>query len=351
MDGVRRGKGGQGKKSEKNEVWDMIIIGGGPTAVGAGVYAAGQKLRVLVITEDFGGQSTVSSSIRNWVGIKEIAGLELAKMLEDHLRAQEGVRIKQPERVRAVREKSGREFGKEGCLFEVETEGGDTYHSKTVTIASGAKHRELGVPGEKELQGKGVAYCSTCDAFFYAGKKVVVVGSGNSALETVLDLAVNNAKEIYLLIRSPHTKGSLVNREKVERLPQVKIILNVVVTEVVGESEVTGVRYKSKVDGTVGELAVDGIFVAIGSKPNTEMVRGLVEMNEDGEIFIDHETARTSKKGIFAGGDATKTKHKQNNVGAAHGLLAALSAYEYLSNIELHSPCAEREDQDEDAAA
>jgi thioredoxin reductase len=243
----------------------------------------------------------------------------------------------------AVREKSGRALGIESCIFEVETEAGNTYHTRAVTIASGAKHRKLGVPGEEKLQGKGVAYCSTCDAFFYAGKRVAVVGSGNSALETVLDLAINNAKEICLLIRGPQTKGSLLNREKVEQLPQLRLIPNVVVTEIIGENEVTGVRYEDKQDGTSRELSVEGVFVAIGSEPNTGMVRGLVEMNEDGEIMIDHETAKTSKKGVFAGGDATKTKFKQNNIGAAHGLLAALSAYEYLSNIELHSPCAEKE--------
>ncbi len=346
MEDAGRGRSSPDGGRMETEIWDMIIIGGGPTGVAAGVYAAGQKLRTLVIAEDFGGQSNVSSSIRNWIGVKEISGLELAKMLEDHLRAQEGVEIKQPERVVAVREKSSRTFGIEGCIFEVETESGDVYHSRTVTIASGAKHRELGVPGEEKLKGRGVAYCSTCDAFFYAGKRVAVVGSGNSALETVLDLAINNAREIYLLIRSPQTKGSLTNREKAEQLPQVTVVPNALVTEILGENEVTGVRYKHKESENIEELSVDGVFVAIGSKPNTEIVRGLVEMSEDGEIFIDHQTAKTSKKGIFAGGDATKTKHKQNNIGAAHGILAALSAYEYLSNIELHSPCAEREEQE-----
>ncbi len=338
----------QNQNRMKSEVWDAIIIGGGPTAVGAGVYAAGQKLRTLVIAAEFGGQSTASGTIRNWIGFKEISGLELAKMLEDHLRAQEGIEIKETEIVVSVREKSGRAFGIEGCIFEITTEAGNTYHSRTVIIGSGAKHKELGVPGERKLQGRGVAYCSTCDAFFYGGKKVAVVGSGNSALESVLDLAANKAEQIYLLIRGPEPKGSLINREKVQQLPRVIIVPNVVVTEILGENDVTGVRYEHKANGTSEELAVDGVFVAIGSKPNTEMVRGLVEMNEDGEIIIDHETAKTSKKGVFAGGDATKTKHKQNNIGAAHGLAAALSAYEYLSNIERHSPCAEREEQEEE---
>jgi alkyl hydroperoxide reductase subunit F len=331
---------GRSAKGE-SKIWDMIIVGGGPTAVGAGVYAAGQKVRTLVLAEDFGGQSTVSNTIRNWIGVQEISGLELAKMLEDHLRAQEGIEIRQPEKVVAVRETSGRRFGIETCIFEAETASGETHHSKTVMIASGAKRRELGVPGEREFQGRGMAYCSTCDAFFYAGKRVAVVGSGNAALETVLDLAINNAKEIYFLIRSPKLKGSLVNQERVQQLPNTTIIPNVVVTEILGDKEVSGVRYEHKASGGREDLPVDGVFVAIGSMPNTEMVRGLVEMTEDGEIIIDHETTQTSKKGLFAGGDATKTKHKQNNIGAAHGVIAALSAYEYLTKVELHSPCAE----------
>jgi alkyl hydroperoxide reductase subunit F len=323
------------------ELYDSIIIGGGPAGVAAAVYAARKKLRTLVITEDFGGQSIVSSDIGNWIGEEKITGPELGEKLESHVRTQEGIEIKMPEKVTRVDQN-------EDCTFEVATDEGNTYRSKTLIVASGARRRRLNVPGEDSFDGKGVAYCSTCDAPFFEDLDVAVVGSGNSALEAVIDL-FPYAKKVYLLIRGDRVKGDPVTREKVTDASQVEIIDNAEVEEIVGNERVTGVRYRDKRGGDTKELSVAGVFVEIGLVPNSEIVGDLVETNEAGEIVVHEQTAETSKKGIFAAGDVTTDPFKQNNISAGDGVRAALSAYTYILNIKKYSPCAEKEEDEEQA--
>jgi len=319
------------------EIYDTIVIGGGPAGVGAAVYTARKKLNTLLITEEFGGQSVVSSGIENWIGEESITGLELAKRLEKHVRAQEGIEIKIPEKVTKANETSD-------CRFEVKTDKG-VYFSKTLIIASGARRRRLKVPGEDKLEGKGVAFCSTCDAPFFKDQDVAVIGGGNAALETVIDL-FPYAKKIYLLIRGEDMKGDPVTQEQVSQSQKVSLIHNVEVQEILGNEVVTGLRYKDKKAGANKELKIGGVFVEIGSVPNSEFVRDLLKTNEAKEIVIDHRTARTSKEGIFAAGDVTNDPFKQNNISAGDGVRAALSAYNYLLNIKKYSPC-EEEDTDE----
>ena len=250
------------------------------------------------------------------------------------MRAQEDIEVIVSEKVVAKTETSD-------CPFEITTEKGKAYRSKTLIIASGARRRRLNIPGEDTFDGKGVAFCSTCDAPFFRDQDVAVVGSGNSALETVLDL-FPYAKNIYLLIRRDKLKGDPVAQEKVTRAPQVKIIANAEVQEILGEQTVTGLRYKDKNADEIKNLQVGGVFVEIGSIPNSEFVRDLVETNEAGEIVVDHQTAETSKKGIFAAGDVTNDPFKQNNIAAGDGVRAALSAYNCILNIKKCSPCAEK---------
>ncbi len=310
-------------------MYDLIIIGGGPAGAAAGVYAARKKLKTLIITESWGGQSMVSSSIENWIGTVSISGFELAQALERHVRAQEGIEIAPPDKVSEVGEIPGG--------YEVKTEKGTVYQTKTLIVASGGRRRRLGVPGEDKFDGRGVAYCSTCDAPLFKGKDVAVVGGGNAGLEAVVDL-FPYASKIYLINRGPELSGDPLTQEEVKKSPKVTVISNAETQEIFGDQFVTGLKYLDKQDSQVKELALGGVFVEIGSVPNSEFVKNLVETNKAGEIVIDHKTGAASRPGIFAAGDVTDEIYKQNNISAGDAVAAALSAYNYLLNIKKQSP-------------
>ncbi len=318
------------------DLYDTVIIGGGPAGAAAAVYAARKKLKTLVITESFGGQSTVSANIQNWIGEITLPGLDLAEKLRKHVEAQKGIEIRTPERVVSMDQGAD-------CIFEVKTDGGHAYRSKTVIACSGGGHRRLGIPGEQKFEGRGLAFCSTCDAPFYNGVDVAVVGSGNAALETVVDL-IPYARKIYLLIRGDRVKGDPVTEEKIKGSSKLQIISNVQAEEILGDKTVTGLRYRDKKTGEVKELAVSGVFVQIGLSANSDFIRSLVDTNQAGEIIVEHRTGQTSKKGIFAAGDVTDDPFKQNNISAGDGVRAALSAYHFILNIQKYSPCADREE-------
>lgn len=320
-------------------MYDLIIVGGGPAAVAAGVYAGRKKIKTLLITESFGGQSMVSNSIENWIGAKTISGFDLAKNLEDHIRAQGSVEIRMPERVERIVEISCAD-GKRPCDFLVETKTGGRYEAKTVIVTSGSRRRRLNVPGEDKFDGRGVAFCSTCDAPIFSGKRVAVIGGGNAGLEAVVDL-FPYATEIYLLHRGDQLKGDPVTQEHVVGDPKVKIILNAEAQEILGDKFVSGLRYKDTKTGEVEELPAEGVFVEIGAVPNSEIVKGLVTLNQFGEVVIDHKNGATSKPGVFAAGDVTDELYKQNNISAGDGVTAALSAHSYLLGIKRHSVSAE----------
>lgn len=321
-------------------MYDLVIIGGGPAAVAAGIYAARKKLKTLLIAESFGGQSIVSDNIENWIGEKFLTGFDLAKKLEEHLRAQESIEIKMPERVTKVSEIPCVDQ-KRPCDFEVETDKGNRYQAKAVIVTSGSRRRRLGVPGEDKFEGKGVAYCATCDAPIFSGKRVAVIGGGNAGLEAVVDL-FPYASEIYLVHRGEQLKGDAVTQEEIRKNPKVKIILNAETQEILGDKFVTGLSYKETKTGEIKKLELDGVFVEIGAVPNSEIVKGLVELNQFGEIVIDHKTGATSKSGIFAAGDVTDELYKQNNISAGDGITAALSAYGYLMGLKKRSAAAEK---------
>lgn len=303
-------------------MYDVTIIGGGPGGVAAGVYAARKQLKTLFLTQDFLSQSVVSASIENWIGLVTVPGFEFGQMLEKHLRAQESIEIKTGSKVTKVtkREEGG---------YAVETEGGEQYDTKTVIVASGGRHRHLGVPGEEKFIGKGVVFCSTCDAPFFRGKKVAVVGSGNSSLEAVEDL-LPYAAEIMLLVRSGELKGDQVTQDTILASSKVSVRYHVTTQAILGEERVTGIALLNTETNTPEEIALDGVFVEIGMIPNTEFMKGLVELNDRGEIIIDGRTAETSRPGIFATGDATDMPYKQNNISAGYGVVAALSAYNHI---------------------
>lgn len=304
------------------DMYDVIIIGGGPAAAGAAVYVARKKLKTLLITESFGGQSIVSADIHNWIGAKSISGIDLAKNLEAHIR-------NYPEEVEVKISELAMKVSKQGEEFRVETNKGGVYETRAVIMCAGARRRKLGIPGEEEYNGKGVAYCSTCDAPLFGGKDVAVVGGGNAGLEAVVDL-LPYAKHVYLLEYADALKGDPTTQDKIKNMDQIEVIVNAVAKQVEGAQFVTGLRYTDRVSKEEKTLSVEGVFVEIGSVPNSEPVKDLVELNEHGEIVIDHKTAATSQIGIWAAGDITDEMYKQNNISTGDGVKAALSCYQYL---------------------
>lgn len=303
-------------------MYDVIIIGGGPAGVAATVYTARKRLKTLLITEDFGGQSIVSDDVQNWIGEPHISGFDLAQKLEAHARSYPDIVDIKSERVIAVAEK--------GDDFEVRTAQGSAYQGQTVILAAGARRRKLGVPGEEQFNGKGVAYCSTCDAPLFSGKKVVVVGGGNAGLEAVQDL-FPYASEVWMLERTDALRGDQITQEEVKKSPKFKgVIFNAEITKIIGDQFVSAVAYKDIGTGEAKTLAAEGVFIEIGSLPNSEMVRGLVELDAWGQVKIDSKHASTTQAGIFAAGDITDDPYKQNNISAGDAVKAALAAYQYL---------------------
>lgn len=304
-------------------MYDLIIVGGGPAGVAAGVYAARKKIKTLLIAESFGGQSLVSIDVQNWIGTKSISGLDLAKNLEEHLRAQEGIEIADGDLVEKVEK-----LNVQG--FRIVTKNGKIFETKIVLICSGSHHKKLGVPGEDKLNGKGVVYCSTCDAPLFGGKTVAVVGAGNAGLEAAQDL-FSYATKIYLLVRSDKIKGDPVTFEQVKANPKLEILYQTEVQEILGKDLVTGVKYLDKNSGTIKELKLDGVFVEIGSAPNSDLVKDLARLDQWGQIVVDHKTQAASLPGIWAAGDVTDVLYKQNNISAGDAVKAVLNIYDYLN--------------------
>ena len=314
-------------------MYDLIIIGAGPAGTAAAVYAARKRLKTLLIAEEFGGQSIVSADIQNWIGEPHISGFDLAQKFEAHVRTYaDVVDIKMPGRVTRVTA-ANCESGGRPCDFTVETDAGTAYKGKAVLLAAGARRKKLGIPGEERFDGKGVAYCSTCDAPLFAGKTVAVVGGGNAGLEAVVDL-FPYAEKIHLLEYSDALKGDPVTQDAVRKNPKVEIVFNAQSKEIIGDQLVTGLKYVDRATKEEKLLAVGGVFVEIGSVPNSEMVRGLVELDEYGQVIIDSKHGTASRPGIFAAGDITDDPYKQNNISAGDAVKATLAAYNYLLKRE-----------------
>lgn len=301
---------------------ELIIIGGGPAAAGAAVYSARKKIKTLTITPEFAGQSVVSNEIGNWIGSKSISGLDLSKNLEDHVRSFVGpdLAIEEDRVVSVTKSEKG---------FIVTTEKSKSFETLTLLVASGSRRKRLGIPGEDRLDGKGVAWCATCDAPLFSGVDVVVIGGGNAGLESVLDLHAY-AKKIYLLHRRDNLKADEVTQEKVRALSNVEIILNTEPKEILGDNFVSGLRCLDKVANEEKTLPVSGIFIEIGSLPNSDFVKDLVERNVIGEIVVDHKTQSSSLPGIWAAGDVTDVLYKQNNISVGDAIKAILSIFDYL---------------------
>jgi alkyl hydroperoxide reductase subunit F len=304
-------------------MYDLIIVGGGPAGISAGIYASRKKIKTLLITDTFGGQSIVSDKIENWIGEKEISGYDLAKKLENHLKSQEGIEILENDLVIEIK--------KIDNGFEVKTKEGKTFETKYLLIATGSRHRRLNVPGEKEFEGRGVFYCATCDAPLLKNKIACVIGGGNSGLESALDL-VPYASLIYILEYTDKLKGDDITQEKIKSYDKIHIITSAEVIEIFGQNFVSGLKYKDRITNKIKELKTDGVFVAIGMEPNSYLVKDLVKLNNRGEIIVDPKTQQTSLFGIWSAGDVTDFPYKQNNIAVGNAISAVLNIYENLKN-------------------
>jgi len=307
-------------------MYDLVIVGGGPAGVGAGVYAARKKIKSLLVTDTFGGQSLVSPGVENWIGAKLVTGFELAKMLEDHLRRYQqagDLEIWDSDLVEKIEPIS------RGKGFSLITKGGKKAEAKTALVCSGSRRRRLGVPGEDRLDGKGIAWCATCDAPLFDGKVVAVIGGGNAGLEAILTLDAYVSK-LYLIQRSDRLKGDAVTQDKIKSLKKLAIIYNALTEEILGEAMVNGLRYKDSKTGKEKILKLEGIFIEIGSIANNDFVRHLVKINDYGELVIDPRTQKTSRDGIWAAGDVTDVFYKQNNVSVGDAVKAVLNIFDYL---------------------
>lgn len=301
-------------------MFDLIIIGGGPGGVAAGVYASRKQLRTLFITKEWGGQSVVSPEIQNWIGTISLSGQQLADDLKKHLEAYAG------DSVTIIENTYVSKVTKENESFTATLENGETHSARAVLIATGSKRRTLEVPGADTFEHKGLTYCASCDGPMFSGQDVAVIGGGNAGFETAAQLLAY-AKSVTLLHRNAEYKADPVTTQKVLSHPQMKGISNAVTTEVVGEKFVTGLRYKDASSGEEKTLDVTGVFVEIGMVPNTELVRDLVELDEYDRIVIDPWTQKTSIPGIWAAGDCSNIRYHQNNISAGDGVRALEDIY------------------------
>ena len=301
---------------------DLIIVGAGPAGITAGVYAARKKIDFLIVSEDIGGQTALSSDVENYTGYQFITGTELVAKFEEHLK-QFNVWLKVSEAVKRI-SKAG-SLGRMG--FVVETSKG-SYEAKSVIIASGRRWRLLNVKGEDGFRNKGVSYCATCDGPVFADKIVAVIGGGNAALDAALQM-MKIASKVYIININPALAGDPIMRDKVESSDKVEVVNNAVTKEIVGTQFVNAIKLEQK--GVAREISVQGIFVEIGSVPNSNII-DFVKKNDGSEIIVDNLN-RTSEPGIFAAGDVTDVPEKQIIVAAGEGAKAVLGVFRYLAGL------------------
>lgn len=303
---------------ENKEPYDVLVIGGGPAGSSAAIYTARKGIRTGMVVDQFGGQVRDTVAIENLTGIKHTEGLELAGNLENHITSYE-VDVMKGQRAKSLQKKD---------YIEVELENGAVLKSRTVILSTGARWRNVGVPGETEFKNKGVAYCPHCDGPMYKGKAVAVIGGGNSGIEAAIDLA-GIASHVTVLEFLPELKADAVLQKRLYALPNVTVLKNVATKEITGRDKVDGITYTDRATGEIGHIPLQGVFVQIGLVPNTEWLGDTVERNRAGEIVIDKHNS-TSLPGVFAAGDCTDSPYKQIIISMGSGATAALSAFDYL---------------------
>lgn len=302
-------------------LYDLAILGGGPAGVAAGVYAARKRLKTIFITKDWNGQSTVSEGIENWIGEIKIPGIELSQKLEKHLKAYAPgiIDIKEGQWVTSI--------SKTDKTFTVTTNSG-SFEAKTVLITTGSSRRKLDVPGAEEYDNKGLTYCATCDGPLYADQDVVVIGGGNAAFESAAQLLAY-CKSVTMLVRGEF-RADQVTVDKVLKNPKMKAVTGAIPRKVYGEKFVTGMTYTDTKAGKDVDLAVTGIFVEIGSIPNTSYAKDVLKLDAYNRIIVDPRTQRTITDGIWAAGDCTDGLYHQNNIAAGDAVKAIEDLYLYI---------------------
>lgn len=317
--------------------YELTIIGGGPAGVSAGIYSARKKIKTIIIAESFGGQSITSADIQNWIGTKSVSGFDLAQNLEAHLRAQEDIEIKEGvrvEHVTRIKEPAVAEAttGK-GDGFKISLSNGESIETKYILLANGSHRRKLGVKGEKELDGHGVAYCSTCDIPLFKNKIVAVVGGGNAGLEGVRD-GLPYVSKIYLFVRGETLRGDAISQDMAKKSPKVEILYNTEIIEILGEKEVVGVKIKNSKTSETSELKLDGVFIEIGSEPNSDLAKDIsgISLSKFKEIIVNHKT-QLAAPGIWAAGDVSDVLYKQNNISSGDAVKAVLNIYDTLHGV------------------
>jgi alkyl hydroperoxide reductase subunit F len=298
--------------------YDVLVVGGGPAGASAAVYAARKGIRTAIVAERFGGQVMDTMGIENLIGTKYTEGPRLVAQLEEHVK-EYAVDIHNLQRARSIRRND---------MIEVELESGATLKSKSVIIATGARWRNLGVPGEAEFKNKGVAYCPHCDGPLFKGKHVAVVGGGNSGVEAAIDLA-GIVGHVTVFEFMPELKADAVLQKRLHSLPNVTVHKNVQVRAITGQDKVKGIDYVERDTNAEQHLALDGVFVQIGLVPNTDWIGDSMERTRFGEVVVDNHGA-TTMPGVFAAGDCTNNPYKQIIISMGSGAGAALGAFDYL---------------------
>lgn len=323
-------------------MYDLIIIGGGPAGIAAGVYASRKKLKTLFLTDSFGGQSIVSDGIENWIGTIKISGPQLATDLENHLRAYAGdiVEIKTGIKVQDIEKLpiNDNDGNTSHHIFKVmrKTENKargteeESYLSKSILIATGSKRRKLEAIGADIFEHKGLTYCATCDGPLFTNQDVAVIGGGNAAFESAAQLA-SYCKSVTLINRSDSYRADPITVEKILAKPNIKSITNTIINKVYGSAFVEGVEIKNIQTNKIEKLPLTGIFIEIGMLPNTDFVKNIVERDEYNKIIVNPKTQATTTSGIWAAGDCTDSMYHQNNIAAGDGVKALEDIFVHLS--------------------
>lgn len=303
-------------------MYDLVIVGGGPAGVSAAVYAARKRIRTMLITDDWGGQSNVSPEIQNWIGDVAISGAELGKKLRAHVDAYAGewVHVSFPHRATKVEET---EKG-----LAVTLSNGESVECRTLLVASGSKRRKLDIPGAAQFDNKGVTYCASCDGPLFADQAVAVIGGGNAAFETAMQLLAY-CSHVTLFNRSKNFRADELTVEKVRANPKFTAITDATLVAVEGEKFVTGLRWKNS-DGQESVFPVSGIFVEIGLIPNTDWLGDIVQKTAYQQVIADPYTQKTSHPRIWAAGDCTDGRYHQNNIAAGDAVKALEDLYLFL---------------------
>ncbi len=311
------------EKLSAKQAFDVLVVGGGPAGAAAAIYAARKGIRTGVAAERFGGQVLDTMAIENFISVQETEGPKLARALEEHVKQYE-VDIMNLQRASAIVPAK-----EAGGLHEVKFDSGASLKAKTLILATGARWREMNVPGEQQYRGKGVAYCPHCDGPLFKGKRVAVIGGGNSGVEAAIDLA-GIVAHVTLIEFDSQLRADAVLQNKLNSLANVTVIKSALTSEVLGDGQkVNGLVYKDRVSDQLHSIALEGIFVQIGLLPNSDWLKGVIELSPRGEIIVDSKGG-TNVPGIFAAGDVTTVPYKQIVIAVGEGAKASLSAFDHL---------------------